>query len=82
MIMFLMIMVAVVISGCGGKRLNKQVTLWKNDKIPYGTWYAFNNLGSIYPDAKVVVNRDAPLFYDINSFLTDNSPSSKSADSL
>ncbi|MET0243956.1 MAG: hypothetical protein ABW174_10825, partial [Flavitalea sp.] len=72
----------MIISGCGGKRLNKQVTLWKNDKIPYGTWYAFNHLKSIYPDADVVVNKDAPTFYDLKSFLSEKSTSSKSEDSL
>lgn len=45
---------------CGGKRINNRVSLWRNDKIPYGCWYAYNEMKHIFPEAKVVVNKLSP----------------------
>ena len=54
----------VVLSSCG-KHLNKRVTLWRNDKIPYGTFYAHENLPHIFRDALIETSRESPVsFYD------------------
>ena len=49
-------------AGCGSgrKRLNERVTLWRNDKIPYGTFYAYENLSSVFPDATIVLSKKSP----------------------
>jgi hypothetical protein len=49
--------------GPGRKRLNKRVTLWRNDKIPYGTYYAYENLSHVFPGAAVVINKKSPDRY-------------------
>jgi hypothetical protein len=49
--------------GPGSKRLNKRVTLWRSDKIPYGTYYAYENLQHIFPGASVVINKRSPDRY-------------------
>lgn len=45
----------------GSKKLNRRMTLWRKDKIPYGTYVAYENLPYIFPDAEISVNRTAPL---------------------
>jgi len=48
-----------------GKRLNKRVTLWRNDRIPYGTYYAYHNLPYIFRDAEILTNDNSPVsFYE------------------
>ncbi|WP_315822009.1 hypothetical protein [Paraflavitalea speifideaquila] len=36
------------------------VTLWRNDKIPYGTYYAHENLQHVFPDAAIVNSKKSP----------------------
>lgn len=52
----------VVLAGCGlnKKRLNERVTLWRNDKIPYGTFYSYTNLSRIFPGAEVKTVKASP----------------------
>ena len=59
----------LVIAGCSGpgNKMNKRVTLWRNDKIPYGAWYAYNQVESIFPKAEVVINKRSPDRYRIFS---------------
>lgn len=45
------------------KRLNARVTLKRTDKIPYGTYVAYENLTHIFPAADVEVNRVSPSSY-------------------
>lgn len=48
-------------AACGkAKRLNERVTLWRNDKIPYGTYYARENLSRIFPEASIENIRTSP----------------------
>ncbi|OQP40873.1 hypothetical protein A4H97_14790 [Niastella yeongjuensis] len=62
----------VVAAGCGrSKRLNKNVTLWRTDKIPYGTYYAYENLRHVFPDASVVINKKSPDQYKTYSYKTE-----------
>ena len=39
------------------KRIDPRVTLFRADKLPYGTWYAYNNLSHIFRLAEIEVNR-------------------------
>jgi len=50
---------------CGGKkkRINQRVSLWRNDKNPYGTWYAYEQLPHVFPNANVVTNKKSPDRY-------------------
>lgn len=65
----------VFLTGCfssGKKELNKRVTLWRNDKIPYGTWFAHEELSHVFPYA----------FIENRSVSPDPNHSSKSGKSL
>ena len=50
---------------CGEKkkRINPRVSLWRHDKNPYGTWYAYEQLQQVFPNANVVVNKKSPDRY-------------------
>lgn len=55
------LLMAIAASGCNqSKRLNERVTLWRNDKIPYGTWYARENLQRIFPEASIINHKTSP----------------------
>lgn len=43
--------------------MNERVTLWRKDKNPYGTYYAFKNLNFVFPRAEIGVNRSSPADY-------------------
>lgn len=64
---FLLVLLAFtgLLAGCGSsaKRMNKRITLWRNDKIPYGTWYAYEQLPNIFPKATVLINKRSPDRY-------------------
>jgi hypothetical protein len=42
------------------KILNRRVTLWRKDKIPYGDQIAYEGLSHLFPDATISLNRKAP----------------------
>lgn len=48
--------------GCG-KKMNNRLTLWRNDKIPYGTYYAYNNLSYIFTDAEIENSKSSPATF-------------------
>lgn len=48
----------LLLAGCS--KMNEAVTLWRGDKIPYGTYYAFQNLRYIFPDAEVEISKASP----------------------
>ena len=52
-----------ILAGCSSKNLNKRVTLWRGDIIPYGTYVAFENLHHIFPEASVVLSKRSPDRY-------------------
>jgi hypothetical protein len=57
-------LMAVVFSSCG-PRLNKRITLWRNDKIPYGTYYAYSNLEHLFTNSAIETNDKSPeIFYE------------------
>ena len=54
----------LTITGCnlnGHHQLNRLVTLWRKDKIPYGTYVAYQNLKYIFPGAEISVSRSSPF---------------------
>lgn len=56
----------MMLSGCG-KMLNNRVTLWRNDKIPYGTYYAYHNLKYLFRNAVIESSDASPVsFYENN----------------
>lgn len=44
----------------GSKTLNRRITLWRKDKIPYGTYIAYENLSYLFPDAEITINKNSP----------------------
>jgi hypothetical protein len=48
---------------CGrksSKELNRRITLWRRDKIPYGTQLAYDGLAYLFPNSTISVNKNAP----------------------
>ncbi|TMI74763.1 MAG: DUF4350 domain-containing protein [Bacteroidetes bacterium] len=46
------------------KTLNERLSFRKKDKIPYGTYVAFENLHYIFPAARIVTNKQEPGYWD------------------
>jgi hypothetical protein len=40
------------------KQLNRRLSLWRKDDLPYGTEVAYDALPFIFPDAEISINRD------------------------
>jgi hypothetical protein len=61
-------MTLILLTSCDNKkRLNRRVSLWRLDKIPYGTKYSFDNLPFIFPDADIRTSSRFPLIYQNRS---------------
>ena len=57
-------LLVVALASCGNG-LNKRLTLWRNDKIPYGTYYTYNNLQYLFTHADIETNDQSPkTFYE------------------
>lgn len=51
-------------TGCDSKFINPRISLWYQDKIPYGTWYAYTSLVSFFPEAADVnVLKESPAHF-------------------
>ncbi len=54
----------LLLLSCGGtqqqKKMNRRISLWRKDKIPYGTYYAFQNLKYLFPEAEIIINNKSP----------------------
>lgn len=74
-ISFCLLTLTGFISGCGhSKYMNERLTLWRNDKIPYGAYYAHENLRGIFPDATIDESKKSPdqyASYDYESGSSD-----------
>ena len=46
------------------KKLDGRITLQKKDKIPYGTYVAYNSLSHLFPSAAVYTNKHEPGYWD------------------
>src|SRR6202161_1768417 len=44
------------------KTLNRRITLWRKDKIPYGDQIAYDGLSYLFPNATISVNKKAPSY--------------------
>lgn len=54
-------LIALFLTGRGRPRkLDERVTLRRKDKIPYGTWVAFQSLPALFPKASVYTSRREP----------------------
>ncbi len=77
---FLLLFALIGLVACqdNSKKLNRRITLWRKDKIPYGTFYAFENLHLLFPDAKIRINKSSPVdfFYGRNDFFSEQMQSS------
>jgi hypothetical protein len=61
----LMVAVLSTLAAACSKQVNKRVTLWRNDKIPYGTHYAYQNLHHIFENAYIETSDESPVtFYE------------------
>ena len=45
------------------KLLDRRVSLWRLDKIPYGTKYTYDNLPFIFPDADIRTSNGVPILF-------------------
>jgi hypothetical protein len=59
---FLLTALLALCTACGNRK-SENVTLWRNDKNPYGSWYAYNELQYIFPGAKVQNHKLSPDRY-------------------
>lgn len=51
-------------SNTGSRKFDGRITLRRQDKVPYGSWVAFNELNQVFPEARVLVNRKEPGYWD------------------
>lgn len=42
--------------------------MWRKDKIPYGTYYAFEELAQVFPNAEIIIDKESPLASSDNIF--------------
>jgi hypothetical protein len=57
------LLLLVLLSSCSGfgpSRPNRRITLWRKDKIPYGTFIAYESLPALFPGAEISVNKKSP----------------------
>ena len=45
------------------KTLNRRITLWRKDKIPYGGYTAYESLKDIFPNADITINNKSPAAF-------------------
>ena len=54
------------------RQLNKRLSFRTTDKIPYGSWVAYNNLKHFFPGASVSKNDKEPGYWDSLSVYDNN----------
>jgi len=64
------------------KQMNQTVTLWRKDKNPYGTYYAFTNLNYVFPHAEINVNKKSPADFAFYSQASYKGPAGKSGSGI
>jgi Domain of unknown function (DUF4350) len=69
-IVLLLLALVIVQSKKNRHVFDDHVTFNKADKIPYGTYIAYNNLQHLFPNANVLVNTKQPGLW--NSFMNDS----------
>jgi hypothetical protein len=53
------------------RQFDERITLRRQDKIPYGTWVAYQNLKGLFPQASISINRREPGYWDSLSNFED-----------
>lgn len=66
----MILMVTLFASGCRNKTMNKRLTLWRNDKIPYGLSYTRSVIPYLFPDAVIINSDENPV--ELNAALEDS----------
>lgn len=59
----LLLLLTLVMAG-RKKSFDHRITLNKKDKIPYGSYVAYNQLGYLFPDADIVINKKQPGYWE------------------
>jgi hypothetical protein len=54
--LFLLLLVS-----CHSNTPSKRITIWRQGKMPYGTYVAFDGLPYLFPNADITINRKSPL---------------------
>ena len=63
-----LIWLAMVSCNGVGKKLNRRVTLWRKDKIPYGAYYAYENMKYVFPNAEITINKNSPESFGFSNY--------------
>ncbi len=66
------VLLLALMIGENKERFDHRITLNKKDKKPYGTYVAHHNLGYIFPEAKITLNRNGPGFWKEDVLDYDN----------
>lgn len=59
----LFLVIILVLPACNSKttkEINARITIWRKDKIPYGAYYAFEQLPHLFPKAEIVIDKESP----------------------
>jgi hypothetical protein len=64
--MCLIVTLIVVVGAACKPVLNKRFSLWRNDRIPYGTYQAFNSLEYIFTNATIESFRFSPELLNVS----------------
>lgn len=71
----LAVVLLLVLSNSGGsaeRRLDERVTFRKQDKLPYGTYAAYQNLAHIFPGVPVLSDKKRPGYWDSLGLFEEN----------
>ncbi|MBX3241450.1 MAG: DUF4350 domain-containing protein [Chitinophagaceae bacterium] len=60
----LLLLLLALLFGDRKDKFDHRITLNKKDKIPYGTYVAYNNLQHLFPEADIRVNKKEPGYWD------------------
>lgn len=64
LVVIAIIVLVVTGNNSKNKKADQRITLGRQDKIPYGAYTAFKNLGYIFPGANILINKHAPGSWD------------------
>ncbi|HTN05555.1 hypothetical protein [Agriterribacter sp.] len=60
----LFLLLLALLTGGNKNIFDHRVTLNKKDKIPYGTYVAYQNISHLFPQAKITINKKVPGYWD------------------
>ncbi len=68
----LLLLLAALLLGDKKQQFDHRITLNKKDKIPYGSFVAYNNLQHIFPKANITTNKREPGYWDYGTLDPDS----------